>query len=67
MELHEKSMIGIFPYMKIVWLAFLVNPGYILKNFPGKWYLEADKTEVTAMIDNWYPGRPRGTSLFRGT
>ena len=27
MELHEKCMISIFPYMKIVWLAFLVNPG----------------------------------------
>ena len=26
-ELHEKCMISIFPYMKIVWLAFLVNPG----------------------------------------
>ena len=27
MELHEKCMISIFPYMKIVWLTFSVNPG----------------------------------------
>ena len=27
MELHEKCMISVFPYMQIVWLAFLVNPG----------------------------------------
>ena len=27
MELHEKCMISIFAYMKIVWLVFLVNPG----------------------------------------
>ena len=28
MELHEECMISIFPYMKIVRLAFLVKPGY---------------------------------------
>ena len=27
-ELHEKCMISVFPYMKIVWLAFLVNSGF---------------------------------------
>ena len=29
LELHEKCMISIFPYMKIVRLAFLVNPGML--------------------------------------
>ena len=27
MELHEKCMSNIFPYLKFVWQAFLVNPG----------------------------------------
>ena len=26
MELHEKCMISVFPFLNIVWLAFLVNP-----------------------------------------
>ena len=34
MELHEKCMISIFPYMKIVLLAFLVNPGW---HFETQW------------------------------
>ena len=27
MEFYGKCMTSIFPYMEIVWLAFLVNPG----------------------------------------
>ena len=32
MELQEKCMIRIFPFMKIEWLAFLVNPRIEIPN-----------------------------------
>ena len=49
MELHEKCMISIFPYMKIVWLAFLVNPGNsMLLSIVIKSYLKKITKKVSA-------------------
>ena len=65
MELHGKCMTSIFPYMEIVWLEFLVNPGGlyqylnrqpsnpILKNLERRWFRQKNMFLADLVLIYW--------------
>ena len=57
MELHGKCVTSIFPYMEIVWLAFLVNPGCLAVELDERYdytiFTQRADTIVIRLIKHW--------------